>query len=62
MTHIEPGSAAEKAKLRTGDVIRSINTKVIQDPKHLNQILKSGKSHILQVERERVYYFVRITR
>ncbi|MFK7872532.1 MAG: trypsin-like peptidase domain-containing protein [Oligoflexales bacterium] len=60
ITHVESKSPAEKAHLRPGDVVRRINGKAVHSVENFEQVLKSKKSHVLQVERERVYYFVSI--
>jgi len=53
VTSVEPGSAAEKAGLKAGDVITSIDGRNIQSPGDLGRELRGGSKATLKVVREK---------
>ncbi len=65
VTGVEPGSAAEDAGLRPGDVVRSVNRKPVQSVADLKTALgriDSKDPVVLQVRREDRSFFVTLTR
>jgi len=47
VTHVEPGSPAEEAGLRVGDLVREINRKPVTSVDDFNQITRSVKGDVL---------------
>jgi serine protease Do len=64
VTSIDPGSAAETAELRPGDVIREVNRKPVTSPSAFDKAVadrKAGKPLLLLVQRGDSTLFITIT-
>jgi serine protease Do len=64
VTSIDPGSAAENAELRPGDVIREVNRKPVTSPTAFEKAVadrKAGKPLLLLVQRGESTLFITIT-